>query len=156
MRFTNRTPESHFHSFYFLETVYVGLFSNININDVNVEFFLCVRSYTKYFVYSLYHLIIILTLRGTMPGAPGQSRISRLGGSCVFSCLTCDGVSFLGEHSDIAHLSLGGVLESGLRHEFAREFMTKKESKSIRCSSYNLTLFYHVMKIFVNLLLSPK
>lgn len=83
----------YFHSSYFLETVYVGLFTNININinNVNVEFFLCVRSHTKYFVYSLYHLIIILTLRGNTPGIPGQSRIRRLGGGCVFSHLTCDG-----------------------------------------------------------------
>lgn len=29
---------------------------NININDVNVEFFLCVKSHTKYFVYSFVSL----------------------------------------------------------------------------------------------------
>lgn len=87
----------------------MGLFSdiNININDVNVEFFLCVKSHTKYFVYSLYHLIIILTMTGNMPGTPGQSRISGLGGGCVFSHLTCDGVSFLSEHSDMATLVTG-------------------------------------------------
>lgn len=85
----------------------MGRFSNINtnINDVNVEFFLCVRSHTKYFVYGLYHLIIVLTLRGNMPGTPGQSRIRRLGGDRVFGHLTCDGVSFLSQHSDTAHVT---------------------------------------------------
>lgn len=68
-------------------------------------------------------------------------------GGCVFSHLTCDDVSFLCEHSDKACLSLGGMVDQGLRHEFSREFMTKEESKSIRCSSYSLTLFYHVTKI---------
>lgn len=45
-------------------------------------------------------------MAGNMPGNPWTIRSSGLGGGCVLY-LTCDGVSFLSEHSDMATLVTG-------------------------------------------------
>lgn len=105
----------------------MGLFNNININisDVNIEYFLCVRPHAKYFGYSFSHSVIIVTLRGNVPGTPRTIQ-DRSGILCP----------------QFSSHSLLSPLQSGFSPITPPKYLSQMKPRLLKCSEFHRFKFF--------------